>query len=190
MPITAVLLDATNTEVRNGHCEGFVNCVLMGANNNPSGGLGASGEHVIGIDGPPPSNDGTNTVQISGNYPTNSGFVIERIRKHGDANGVVDNINNVTLTDNFVALYSYAGIRAAAVASGVAGNTDLAGQCNLSSGGLCSVIPFTQTYANPPICTCSDVTAANACRVQVTTTNLTISGTATHTVDYICIGRN
>jgi hypothetical protein len=98
--------------VRNGHCEGFVNCVLMGANNDPSGGLGASGEHVIGIDGPPSGNSATlNTVQISGNYPTNSGFVIERIRKHGDTNAaILDNINIVKLSDNFVALYSYAGI--------------------------------------------------------------------------------
>jgi hypothetical protein len=46
------------------------------------------------------------------------------------------------------------------------------------------------TSKNPPICTCTDVTAANACRVQVTNTNLTISGTGGHTVDYICIGRN
>ena len=44
-PIAAVLLDAMNTEVRNGHCEGFNNCVLIGANDG-----GASGNHATGVE--------------------------------------------------------------------------------------------------------------------------------------------
>jgi hypothetical protein len=47
--------------------------------------------------------------------------------------GVMDNINNVTLSDNTIALYSYAGIRAGAIRSGVNANTDLAGQCTLTN---------------------------------------------------------
>jgi hypothetical protein len=184
-PAAGVLMDAMNTEVRNGHCEGFDNCVLIGANSAT-----ASGVHVSGISGGHPGNAGTNVVQISANNKTTNGnYVIERIRKNGHTNGIADNINNVTLSNNFISLYSYAGIRAGAVSSGVSGNTDLAGQCNLFSG-LCSVILFTQAYTNPPICTCSDVSAAAACRVQVTTTGLTISGNASDTIDYLCIGRN
>src|SRR5271170_326959 len=33
-PAVGVLMDAINTEVRNGHCEGFDNCVLIGANSS------------------------------------------------------------------------------------------------------------------------------------------------------------
>jgi hypothetical protein len=39
-PIAAILFDAPNTEVINGHCEGVNNCVLMGANNAPGSGAG------------------------------------------------------------------------------------------------------------------------------------------------------
>jgi hypothetical protein len=131
-PIAAVLFDAPNTEVRNGHCEGFDNCVLIGANNGA-----ASGDSVSGVGGGPSANAGTNVVQISGNYSgTNGKYVIERIRRNFHTNTVKDNINNVTLNnltnDNFVALYAYAGVRAGAIGSGVSANTDLAGQCPLS----------------------------------------------------------
>jgi hypothetical protein len=45
-PAAGVLMDAMNTEVRNGHCEGFDNCVLIGANS-----ASASGIHVSGVSG-------------------------------------------------------------------------------------------------------------------------------------------
>jgi len=132
-------------------------------------------------------------VQISGNYSaTNGKYVIERIRRNFHTNGIMDNINNVTLSDGFIALYSYAGIRAGAVSSGVSSNTDLAGQGQV--GG--PAIPFSQTYTTAPICTCSDTSGVNACRVLVTVgtppvpTVLTLSGTGGHTINYICIGRN
>jgi hypothetical protein len=179
-------MDAMNTEVRNGHCEGFDNCVLIGANS-----ASASGVHVSGISGGHPGNAGTNVVQISANNKTTNGnYVIERIRKNAHNNGIADNINGVTFTSPFTALYAYAGIRAGAISSGVSGNTDLAGQCILTGtpSGACAQ-PFTQTYnsLSPPICTCSDI---NACRVQVSSTGLTITGTTPDTVEYICIGRN
>jgi hypothetical protein len=192
-PVAAVLFDAPNTEVLNGHCEGFLNCVVLGAN-NPSG----SGGHVTGIVGGPSGNSGNNVVQISANYSTTNGkYVIERIRRNFHTNGIMDNINNVTLTDNFIALYSYAGIRAGAIFSAVPpapapANTDLAGQCTLSAG-TCTY-QFSQTYSssNPPICTCTDTAATAGCRVQVmgAPLTLTITGTGTHLINYICIGRN
>jgi hypothetical protein len=168
-PVAAVLFDAPNTEVLNGHCEGFLNCVLLGANNGSG-----SGGHVNGVGGGPSTNAGTNVVQISANYSgTNGKYVIERIRKNHHTNGIMDNINNVTLSDNFIGLYSYAGIRAGAIFSAVPPspappNTDLAGQCTLSSG-TCTY-QFSQTYSStvPPVCTCSDTSASpSVCRVQV-----------------------
>ena len=184
--LAAVLLDAMNTEVRNGHCEGFNNCVLIGANSGA-----ASGNHASGIDGGPSANAGANVVQISGNYSSSNGkYVIERIRKNFHTNDITDNINNVTLSDNFVALYSYAGIRAGAISSGVSLNTDLAGQCTIGGIPSCSGIAFSQSYTNAPICTCTDTTGVNACRVQVTASTLTITGSSGHTVNYVCIGRN
>jgi len=187
-PAAGVLMDAMNTEVRNGHCEGFDNCVLIGANS-----ASASGVHVSGISGGHPGNAGTNVVQISANNKTTNGnYVIERIRKNGHSNGIADNINGVTLSDPFTSLYAYAGIRAGAIRSGVAFNTDLAGQ-GQSSG---PAIPFSQTYTIAPICTCSDITGTAACRAVVTVgtppapTQLTLTGTAGHTLNYICVGRN
>jgi hypothetical protein len=82
------------------------------------------------------------------------------------------------------------GIRTGTIESGVSANTDLAGSCVVSGSPSCSGIAFSQTYSNPPICTCADASAAAACGVTVTTTTLSISGTSLHTLDYICIGRN
>ena len=188
-PAAAVLLDAMNTEVRNGHCEGFDNCVVIGANNGS-----ASGAQVSGISGGHMGNAGTNVVKISNNFGNMNGeYVIEHIRRNFHTNGIMDNINNVTLSNNFISLYSYAGIRAGAIASGVLANTDLAGQCALGTLPGCTNIPFTQSYTSSPICTCSDTSAINACRVQVTVgtpTTLTITGASGDTIDYVCIGRN
>lgn len=217
-PIAAVMLDAFNTEVRNGHCEGFVNCVLVGANNGGTVNKNASAGRVAGITGPPSGNTTVvNTVQISGNYPTNNtSFLIESIRKQGDANAVQDNIQGITLQDPFVGSYAWdtnssntdivttdasirnrfdGGIRTGTIESGLSTNTDLAGQCTLSGPGPGScAYQFTQTYNGtfPPLCTCSDATAINACRVQVggIPLKLTITGTTGDAVDYICIGRN
>ena len=189
-PIAAVLFDAPATEVRNGHCEGFTNCILIGANNG-----NASGAQVSGVGGGPTGNAGTNIVQISANFASSNGkYVIERIRKNFHSNAVMDNINNVTLSDPFLALYSYAGIRAGAVATGVSTNTDLAGQCTVGGAQSCTNIPLTQTYNSKPICTCSDTNSTvAACNVEVTLgspSTLTVLGTNGHLLDYICIGRN
>ncbi len=187
-PTAAVLLDAFNTEIRNGHCEGFLNCVVIGANNG-----NASGGQVSGISGGHNGNSGTNVVQISANYSTTNGkYLIERIRKNFNTNGIMDNINNVTLNDSFIALYSYAGIRAGAIRSGVAFNTDLAGQGQAQG----PAISFSQTYTIAPICTCTDITGTAACRAVVTVgtpptpTQITLTGTTGHTLNYICVGRN
>jgi hypothetical protein len=199
-PITAVLLDAPSTEVRNGHCERTANCVLIGANNSPGG--TASGQLVSGVSGGdvcaalPPAT--CSVVQISSNSPAHGKPVVERIQQNNYTNAVLDSLNNVTLghmalNDGFMALYSYAGIRGGAIATGVSTPTDLAGQCIVQSGAAhaCPTIPFTQSYSNPPICTCSDATSNASCHVTVSPTTLIVAGgAASDQLDYICIGRN
>ncbi|HXM21491.1 MAG TPA: hypothetical protein VN948_09530, partial [Terriglobales bacterium] len=115
---------------------------------------------------------------------------------------ILDGIKNNTIkdTDAFVGSYAWdtnnsltnllttntsirnqfdAGVRTGTIASGVSTNTDLAGQCALAGPiPFHCTNPFTQTYnsSSPPICTCSDTTAINACRVQVSSSTLTIYG--------------
>jgi hypothetical protein len=213
MPIAAVMLDAPNTLVSNGHCEAFSNCVLIQANHDPAS--NGSGEQVRGIVGPPSGKAGSNVVQISGNYPSSNSFTVQNIRNQPSTNPntILDGIKNIMITDPFVGSYGWdtngsltnllttntsirnefdAGVRTATIISGVSGNTDLAGQCTVVLTA-CTLISFTQTYTIAPICTCTDTSGVNACRVQVTLgtpTTLAITGTALHVIDYICIGRN
>jgi hypothetical protein len=129
-------------------------------------------------------------VQISGNNPKNSKYVVERIWTNGYSNSVVDNINNVTLGDAFTALYSFSGIRAGAIYSGASTPMDIAGRVALSGGSATQAL--TAGYLSPPNCGCWDVTTpATVCKVSETTTQLTFSaGTGNDMIKYICIGRN
>lgn len=73
--------------------------------------------------------------------------------------------------------------------SGVAQNTDMGGSLTMSGGGTASYT-FSGTYFLAPICTSSDTSATPGTpRVQVTNTTLTITGTAAHVYDFICISR-
>jgi hypothetical protein len=71
--------------------------------------------------------------------------------------------------------------------SGTSSNTDLAGQVTLSGGTF--AYTFTATYTHSPICVATDTTAANVVQVVVTTTTLTLNGTSTDVLNYVCIGR-
>ncbi len=83
---------------------------------------------------------------------------------------------------------SAAGIIVPTVRTGVATNTDLAGQLTLASGTI--TYTFAGPYTSAPICTASDTTAVAAVRVTTTTTALTIAGTGTDVINYACVGRN
>ena len=74
------------------------------------------------------------------------------------------------------------------IRTGTTANTDVAGQLTLASGT--ATYTFNDTYTNAPICTASDVTAANPVQVSTTPTALTAIGTGTDVINYICIGRN
>lgn len=116
-PTAAILFDAPNTEVINGHCEGFLNCILMGANNapgSPSGSIGASSQKVSAVAGGPSCPSTCNVVHISNNYLNNSDYVIQNVRRNGFSNNIKDDVNGVSVgnlaahNDPFTALYSWA----------------------------------------------------------------------------------
>ena len=66
-------------------------------------------------------------------------------------------------------------------------NSDLAGTLTLSGG--VATYTFITTWTHSPVCTASDVTAVAAVQVSATTGVLTIHGTGTDQVNYICIAR-
>lgn len=69
--------------------------------------------------------------------------------------------------------------------TGVTTNTDLAGSVTLSSGA--GSYTFKGTYASAPFCVATDSTAAAATKASTTTTTLTLAGTTTDVLRYICV---
>ena len=205
-PRAALILDAQGTETRHGHCENFSDCVLLGANNANASGLTVNGI----VDSKP----GANAVEISNNNRGLTDFVIENVQNYqGSHNTVQDDINGVTLTNPFLSIYSWSSAGSGFVnlvttdtntpsrfptgigtglapTSGAPTNTDLAGQCTIPLGGSCMYTFRNITYANPPICTCSDTSAVLACGVTVTHSSITLAGMTGHKIDYICVSTN
>lgn len=67
-------------------------------------------------------------------------------------------------------------------------NTDVAGFITLSGGS--GLYTFSGTYASAPVCTTSDTTnVANNVKPVTTNTTLTVTGTGSDVISYICIGR-
>ena len=68
-------------------------------------------------------------------------------------------------------------------------NTDLVGVLALSSGS--ATLTFGGTYSSSPVCITKDETnPANPTSEAITSTALTVTGTGTDSVGYICIFRN
>lgn len=67
-------------------------------------------------------------------------------------------------------------------------NTDFAGSFTLGGGGT-ATFNFTHTYSIAPVCVSSDTSAVAAVQSNASTTVLTLTGTAAHTVSYICVNR-
>jgi hypothetical protein len=74
------------------------------------------------------------------------------------------------------------------IVTGVANNTDVAGQLTLTSGT--ATYSFSGQYTSAPICTASDTSAQSAVKVTTTATTLTLTGTGSDVINYICVGRN
>jgi hypothetical protein len=213
IPRAALMLDAQGTETQHGHCENFADCVLLGANNAKASNLKVNGI----VQGKPK----VNAVEISNNNPGLTDFVIENVQNFNGVTAatVRDDINGVTLSSPFVSFYSWSsagngfvnlvttdtntpsrfptGIATGlAPTSGAPTNTDLAGQCTMGINCVgvlgTTKYSFRHAYANPPICTCTDVktTGASTCNLAVTSTTITFTGTTTHPIDYICVSTN
>lgn len=71
-----------------------------------------------------------------------------------------------------------------AIGNGASGNTDLRGTLTLASGT--ASYTFTKTYTQAPRCTATDTTAIEATQVTTSTTTLTVKGTGTDVLDYVC----
>jgi hypothetical protein len=65
-------------------------------------------------------------------------------------------------------------------------NGNLAGSVPLSSGS--KMVPFSPGFASAPACTATDTSAANPVRASATASALTLTGTGSDTVAYICVG--
>lgn len=63
---------------------------------------------------------------------------------------------------------------------------DLAGTKTLSGGA--GTVTFAAAYTAAPVCACTDQTAANAVKCSTSTSALTIAGTTTDVIAYVCIG--
>lgn len=76
------------------------------------------------------------------------------------------------------------------IMSGVSTNTDAVGKVTLSSGS--GTYSFIGTYTTAPMCMFRDITTpANAVTTQtVSTTTITLAGTGTDVIGYICLGFN
>lgn len=99
----------------------------------------------------------------------------------------VTTVSTITSTENIVAPSLGTSGSNPQIRTNTSSNSDLAGQVTLS-GGTASY-SFANGYATAPICTATDTTAKNATQVVVTTTTLTINGTSTDVIDFICVGR-
>ena len=66
-------------------------------------------------------------------------------------------------------------------------NSDVSGAVSLSGG--VGTYSFLGTYPNGPICTATDISAANAVQVTTSTTTLTLHGTGSDLIGYICMVR-
>jgi hypothetical protein len=80
------------------------------------------------------------------------------------------------------------GLQTSKIQLGTTGNTDLAGLISLTAGA--GTYTFGGVFANAPICVGTDTTALNPVKVTTTTTTITVAGTGSDFVDYVCIARN
>jgi hypothetical protein len=67
-----------------------------------------------------------------------------------------------------------------------AANNDFAGTKTLAAGS--GTVTFTRAYANAPVCVATDTTAVNAVQAATSTTALTLTGTSTDVIAYMCAG--
>jgi hypothetical protein len=67
-----------------------------------------------------------------------------------------------------------------------AANNDTAGVVTLSTGA--GTHSFTTAYTSAPVCVCTDQTSAAAVQCSTSTTTLTVAGTGSDAIAYMCLG--
>lgn len=117
-----------------------------------------------------------------------SGGGIPLVNTLGSTVATIGNDGSYTTTAGTITAPSFSFSGTPNFKTGTASNTDVAGQLTLSAGT--ASYTFAGTYTSAPICTATDTTAANAVKVGVTTGALTLTGTTTDVIDYVCAGRN
>jgi hypothetical protein len=90
---------------------------------------------------------------------------------------------NVGATGTADGQLALAGMR-----SNTASNSDLGGLVTLSTGA--GTYTFAKTYTSAPICVATDTTTAAVVKASTTTTVLTLAGTGSDVIAYMCAGRN
>lgn len=133
---------------------------------------------------------GGGTVTTSGSPTT--GFIplfsAAAVIGNSHLNDGVTTASVITSTENIAAPAFIGTGSGALIQTQTASNTDLAGALTLSGGS--ATYTFAGTYVSSPICVASDSTAVNAVKASASTTVLTLTGTGTDVVSYICVGRN
>ena len=174
-------------------------------------GTGTDGLHLFGTSAETytdaalcskPSTGGVYGVDWTGGRFESSAGVVADITPSGGATTkqfyiIAPNINGSqgTFTDSTHAitwLYSGPGFPGAATTLGginqpvSSGSGNLAGTVNLSGGS--GSVTFNPAYLSAPACVASDGTGKNPVQVSTTSTTLTLAGTGTDTISYVCIG--
>lgn len=78
-------------------------------------------------------------------------------------------------------------VTAAGIYTGSTSSTNLAGNVTLSAGS--GTFTFNPIFTVTPICVATDTIALNPVKVSASVTTLTITGTGTDVINWICIGR-
>ncbi len=77
------------------------------------------------------------------------------------------------------------------LSTNTASNTDMAGLIALSGANPgVATFTFAKTYTTAPVCVASSATAAHAVWASASTTVLSLSGTTSESVNYVCVGLN
>lgn len=79
-------------------------------------------------------------------------------------------------------------VTAPVIGSGVTANSDVSGTITLVAGS--GTFTFVTSHTNAPVCVATDTTSALPVKTATTNTTLTLTGTLTDAINYICMTRN
>lgn len=141
---------------------------------NPFGGFGITGNNgSLGFD-----NKGNVWAETSLGFASPSTF-------NGGPDTAFTRISSAVMAlGNGTAGNTSGWLQVSAIGNAASGNTDLRGRLTLASGT--ATYTFAETYTVAPACTATDATALEPTQVTTTPTTLTVKGTGSDVVNYIC----